>query len=93
MTTSTPSANAQIRQKAVEIKDNVVDIAGLAKESACETFGDAKDAAAAPYRAGVEKVGGACDGVVGYVKKNPLSTLAACACIGAIAGYLLSRRR
>ncbi|MBA3686119.1 MAG: hypothetical protein H0W72_12900 [Planctomycetes bacterium] len=93
MSTTTSSSNEQLRQKAAEIKENVVDMAGIAKDMAVDKYTELKDGAASRYRSGVDKAGKARDGLVDYVKENPAKSLLACLCVGAIAGYLVSRRR
>jgi ElaB/YqjD/DUF883 family membrane-anchored ribosome-binding protein len=92
-TATAASANEQLRQKAGEIKDNVVDLVGIAKNAACENYTDLKAGAAARYQAGVDKAGEARDSVISYVKANPGRSLLACLAVGAVAGYLVSRRR
>ncbi len=92
MTTAT-APSEQIRQKAVEIKDNVVDIAGIAKGMAGDKLSSIQDGAVARYNAGVDMAGKARDGVIGYVQENPAKSLLACLAVGALAGYLVSRRR
>jgi ElaB/YqjD/DUF883 family membrane-anchored ribosome-binding protein len=94
MTTATsPSANDQFRQKAQEIKENIVDMAGIAKDAARDKLSDLKDGATSRYRSGVDKAGKARDVVIDYVKENPGKSLLACVCVGALAGFLVSRRR
>lgn len=89
----TVSPSGQLRQKAHDIKDTIVDMAGIAKGMATDTLTDLKEGASARYRTGVDKAGKARDGVVGYVKDNPGKSLLACLCLGALAGFLVSRRR
>jgi ElaB/YqjD/DUF883 family membrane-anchored ribosome-binding protein len=90
---NTSTSNDQFRQKAREIKDNIVDLAGIAKDAARDTFSDLKDGAASRYQSGVQKVGQAREGIIDYLKENPAKALLACACVGALAGFLMSRRR
>jgi ElaB/YqjD/DUF883 family membrane-anchored ribosome-binding protein len=94
MTTAAPaSANDQFRQKAGEIKDNIVDMAGIAKDAARDKLSELKDGAASRYQSGVDKAGKARDGIIDYVKSNPGKSVLACVLVGAVAGYLVSRRR
>ncbi len=93
MNTATTSPNEQLRQKANDIKDNIVDMAGIAKGIATDKLGELKDGTASRYHAGVDKAAQARDGLVDYVKENPAKSLLACLCVGAIAGFLASRRR
>ncbi len=94
MTTATaPSVNSQLRDKAIEIKDNLVDLAGIARDAARDTCAEVKDAASVRYQAGVEKAGKARDGIVDFVQEHPGKSLIACAVVGALAGFLISRRR
>jgi ElaB/YqjD/DUF883 family membrane-anchored ribosome-binding protein len=95
MTTTAPSPTHtdQLRQKAHDLKDNLVDMAGIANDAAREKLADLKDGVGLRYQAGVEKAGQARDGVVEYVKANPGKSLLACLCVGALAGFLVSRRR
>ena len=90
---ASPSSTDQFRQKAQDIKDNVVDMTGIAKDVACEKISDLKHGVEARYQAGVEKAGRARDGVLAYVKDNPGKSLLACLAVGALAGFLVSRRR
>lgn len=91
--TPSPTANDQLRQKAHELKDNIVDLAGIANDAAREKLSDLKEGVGARCQAGVAQAGRARDGVIGYVKENPGKSLLACLCVGAFAGYLVSRRR
>jgi ElaB/YqjD/DUF883 family membrane-anchored ribosome-binding protein len=93
MTTATTSPNDQLRQKANDIKDNIVDMAGIAKGIASDKYSELKEGAASRYQAGVDKAAQARDGLVDYVKENPTKSLIACLCVGALAGFLVSRRR
>ncbi len=112
---NTASANDQFRQKAHEIKDNIVDMAGIAKDAAQEKlsnlrdaagarlsnlkdgvqekYSDLKEGAASRYHAGVDKAAQARDSVTEYVKDNPGKSILACLAVGALAGFLVSRRR
>ena len=87
------SSTDQLRQKAHDIKDNVVEMTGIAKDVACEKLSDLKHGAQARYEQGVEQAGRARDGVIAYVQENPGKSLLTCQAVGALAGFLLSRRR
>lgn len=94
MTTAAPaSANDQFRQKAQEIKENVVELAGIAKDAARDKLSELKDGAASRYHSGIDKAGKARDGIADYVKDNPGKSALACVLAGILAGYLVSRRR
>ncbi len=93
MTTAAASVSNQMRDKVMEIKDGVVDLAGIAKDGAQAAIADVTKTAGAHYQAGVAKAGAARDRVAGIVQEHPGKTLLACVCAGAIAGFLLARRR
>ncbi len=93
MSTSTAPSASPFRDKALEIKDNLVDMAGMVKDAARAKAGDVTDAATAGFRTGVDQASRARDGVLDYVKDNPAKSLLACLCAGALAGFLISRRR
>ena len=94
MTNATaPSSTDQLRQKAQDIRDNVVEMTGIAKDVACEKMSDLKQGAQVRYQQGVEQAGRARDGVIAYVKDNPGKSLLTCLAVGALAGFLISRRR
>lgn len=90
---SSPSSSDQFRQKAHDIKDNVVDMTGIAKDVAHEKLSDLKHSVEARYQAGVESAGRARDGVLAYVKEHPTRSLLTCLAVGALAGFIISRRR
>jgi ElaB/YqjD/DUF883 family membrane-anchored ribosome-binding protein len=92
-TTTAPNSTDQMRQKAHDIKDNIVDLAGMANDAAREKLADFKSGVGERYQAGIDKAGRARDGVVEYVKENPGKSLLACLAVGALAGFLISRRR
>ncbi len=91
--TTTASSNDQLRQKAHEIKDNIVEMAGIAKSIASDKIDGIREGASSRYQAGVDKAGEARDGILDYVKAHPTRSLLACLCVGAVTGYLVSRRR
>ncbi len=93
MTTATAPTTNDFRQKAQEIKDNIVDMAGMAKDAARDKACEAKAAVTSRLHAGAEQAGRARDGVLDYVQQNPVKSLLACLCAGAVAGLLISRRR
>jgi ElaB/YqjD/DUF883 family membrane-anchored ribosome-binding protein len=94
MTTAAPaSANDQLRQKAHEIKENIVDLAGIANDAARGKLSELKDEAASRCQSGIDKAGKVRDGIVAYVKDNPGKSVLACVLAGALVGYLVSRRR
>ncbi len=93
MSTASTSPANELRQKANDIKDNLVDMAGIAKGMASDTVTDIKERVSSRVQAGVDQAGKARDGLIDYVKENPAKSLLACLAVGALAGYLVSRRR
>ena len=94
MTTATaPSVASQMRDKANEIKDSVVELAGNAKDGARAKCADVTEAVGARCQAGVAKAGAARDRVTGLVQEQPGKSLLACVCVGALAAFLFARRR
>ncbi|MBA3846068.1 MAG: hypothetical protein H0X45_05430 [Planctomycetes bacterium] len=91
--TNAATSPSPMREKAMEIRENLVDMTGMVKDAAREKLCDVKDAAAARLRSGVDHAGKARDNLVDYVKENPTTTVLACLCAGALAGFFISRRR
>ncbi|HYE07471.1 MAG TPA: hypothetical protein VEL07_18285 [Planctomycetota bacterium] len=92
MTNAATSPNP-MREKAQEIKDNIVEMTGMVRDAARDKLCDAKDGAAARLRSGVDQAGRARDSVVDLAKANPTATVLACLCAGALAGFFIARRR
>jgi ElaB/YqjD/DUF883 family membrane-anchored ribosome-binding protein len=81
-----------LKQKAVNAKDAVADLAGEVKHYASARAGDAKDKAAEWVQAGKDKAGEVSDKAQEYVERYPYQALAIAAGIGFVAGLILKRR-
>jgi len=83
----------RIKESAVAVKDAVVDLASEAGHLARHRFGMARDSASAMMTTVKTKAGVCNDNFVGFIRKNPYTSLALAAGIGLGLGFIIRRRR
>jgi ElaB/YqjD/DUF883 family membrane-anchored ribosome-binding protein len=91
-TTAAPNGS-HVKQSAVALKDAVADLASEAGRMARHRYGIAKESAASMMTTVKTKAETCNDNVVGFIRKNPYSSLAIAAGLGLGLGFLLRRRR
>ena len=81
-----------LKESAVAVKDAVVDLASEAGRMARHRFGMAKESTAAMVTTVKDKAGACNDNFVGFIRKNPYTSLAIAAGIGLGLGFIIRRR-
>ena len=84
---------SHLKESAVALKEAVADLAGEAGRMARQRFGMAKDSATAMMTTVKTKAGVCNDNFVGFIRKNPYTSLAIAAGVGLGIGFILRRRR
>jgi ElaB/YqjD/DUF883 family membrane-anchored ribosome-binding protein len=83
---------AQLKERAVAVKEAVSDLAGEAGRYAKHRLDMAKDSAGAMLTSAKAKAEVCNDSVIGFIRKRPYTSLGIAAGIGLTLGFLLRRR-
>jgi ElaB/YqjD/DUF883 family membrane-anchored ribosome-binding protein len=95
--TNTPShagsATDELKEKAVQVGKDVLEMGGAVRDVAHEQFDHMRDRASGYVKQGREKIGEWEDGLESYIQDKPIRSLLLAAGAGLLLGLLWRRRR
>jgi ElaB/YqjD/DUF883 family membrane-anchored ribosome-binding protein len=91
--TTLAADGSHLKESAVAVKNAVADLASEAGRMARQRLGIAKESATTMMTTVKSKAEACNDNVVGFIRKNPYTSLAIAAGIGLGVGFMLRRRR
>lgn len=91
MINDNPRSQEMLRDKVAETRDNLADMAHLAKETVQDKFHDLKDKASEKYGEGKQKVQEFEETVARRVREAPMKSVLIAAGVGLVLGFLWRR--
>jgi ElaB/YqjD/DUF883 family membrane-anchored ribosome-binding protein len=91
MISDTNSSNETLRSKAVETRDNITDMAHIAKDAVKDKYNDLKDKVSEKYGEGKQKLGEFEESMAHRVREAPMKSVLIAAGVGLALGFLWRR--